>query len=93
MSHTYRIYNNPNLKKAQRYNLDDKSDIIPLLRIHTSYPVGIPFTRRSWICMGRCKLCRDPNKEPRKLRKQRKEQLRSQLKEEKQAEVKYYEIF
>ncbi len=73
MSHTNRIYNNPRLKKAQRFNLDDG-------QIHMF--VGIPLTRRSWICMGRCRLCRDPNREPRLIRKRTKEQLRFELKNE-----------
>ncbi len=82
MSHTLRIYNNPRLKKTQRYNLDDMSDIHPLLNIHISSHIGIPYTRRSWICMGKCPQCRNPKKEPRKLRRQRKELLRFNLKEE-----------
>jgi len=82
MSHTLRIYNNPRLKKAQRYNLDDVSDIHPLLNMHISQQIGIPFTRRSWICMGKCPMCRNPKREPKLLRKQRKELLRLNLKEE-----------
>ena len=73
MSHTRRIYNNPRLKKAQRYNLDDGE-------IHLG--IGIPLTRRSWICMGRCRRCRDPNKEQRLIRKRTKEQFRFDLKTE-----------
>ncbi len=73
MSHTRRIYNNPRLKKAQRFNLDDGE-------MHLF--VGIPLTRRSYICMGRCPMCRDPNKEPRLIRKRSKEQFRLDLKNE-----------
>lgn len=73
MSHTKRIYNNPRLKKAQRFNLDDE-------QIH--YWVGIPLTFRSWICMGRCRYCRDPNREPRLVRKRLKEQFRLEVKDE-----------
>ncbi len=73
MSHTKRIYNNPRLKKAQRFNLDDGE-------MHVF--VGIPLTRRSWICMGKCPMCRDHNKEPRLMRKRTKEQLRLELKNE-----------
>lgn len=72
MSHTKRIYNK-RLKKVQRFNLDDG-------QIHLF--VGIPLTRRSWICMGRCRLCRDPNREPRLIRKRTKEQLRFEMKSE-----------
>jgi len=72
MSHTIRIYNNPRIK-APRYNVDDKEFYIPY---------GIPFTKRSWICMGHCPMCRDPNREPRLIRKRNKEQFRLQLKEE-----------
>lgn len=72
MSHTKRIYNK-RVKKAQRFNLDDGE-------IH--WFVGIPLTRRSWICMGRCPMCRDHNKEPRLLRKRTKEQFRLELKSE-----------
>jgi len=82
MTHTIRIYNNPNLKKTQRYNVDDKTNVDPLLGCLLSYPVGIPYTRRSWICMGHCESCRDHNKDQRKLRKQRKEQFRFELKNE-----------
>ena len=73
MSHTRRIYNNPRLKKAQRFNLDDGD-------IHVF--VGIPYTIRSWVCMGRCPTCRDPNREPRLIRKKTKERLRFELKNE-----------
>lgn len=70
MSHTKRIYNK-RLKKAQRFNLDDGE-------MHLW--IGIPLTRKSWVCMGRCKMCRDPNREPRLVRKRTKEQLRFELK-------------
>ena len=70
MSHTKRIYNK-RLKKAQRFNIDDG-------KIHLW--VGIPYTKRSWVCMGRCRMCRDPNREPRLVRKRTKEQLRFELK-------------
>lgn len=73
MTHTKRIYNNPKLKKAQRFNLDDGKDHLF---------VGIPLTYRSWICMGRCPMCRDKNREPRLVRKRTKENVRFQLKEE-----------
>lgn len=73
MTHTKRIYNNSKLKKAQRFNLDD--DEIHLF-------VGIPLTYRSWVCMGRCPMCRDKNREPRLIRKRTKENVRFQLKEE-----------
>ena len=71
MSHTLRIYNNPRLKKAQRFNIDDGE-------MHLW--IGIPYTRRSFICMGRCKMCRDHNREPRLVRKRTKEQFRFELK-------------
>lgn len=73
MTHTKRIYNNPRIKKAQRYNVDDN-------QLHLI--VGIPLTKRSWICMGKCPMCRDHNKEPRLIRKKLKEQFRLELKEE-----------
>ena len=73
MSHTLRIYNNPRLKKAQRFNIDDGD-------IHMW--IGIPYTRRSFICMGRCRMCRDPNREPRLMRKRVKEQFRFELRSE-----------
>ena len=69
MTRTKRIYNNPRLK-APRYDIDDKESHI----IH-----GIPFTKRSWICMGKCPKCRDPKLEQKKIRKQRKEALRLEL--------------
>lgn len=73
MSHTIRIYNNPRLKKAQRFNLDDE-------KMHLF--VGIPLTKRSWICMGRCPMCRDHNRDPRLIRKRTKEQFRFELENE-----------
>ncbi len=79
MSHTIRIYNNPRLKKTQRYNLDDISDIDPFFKTHINRQVGIPYTHRSWICMGKCPSCRDPNREPRLIRKRVKEQFRLEL--------------
>jgi hypothetical protein len=82
MSHTKRIYNNSRLKKAQRYNLDDMDDIHPSLGCHIISPIGIPFTRRSWICMGHCPMCRDHNREPKLLRKRNKEEFRLRLREE-----------
>lgn len=85
MTHTTRIYNNPKIKKAQQFNLDDKSDIHPILRSHTNLQTGIPLTKRSWICMGkdkRCKALNSPEKMPRTIRKKLKEQLRFTLKKE-----------
>ena len=78
MSHTLRIYNNPRLKKAQRFNLDDGE-------IHVE--AGIPLTIKSWICMGRCKMCRDPNRETRLIRRRTKEQFRFELKSELNSEI------
>ena len=51
-------------------------------RIYNTNTPGIPFTRRAWICMGRCKLCRDYNKEPRTIRKRLKAQFRHELPDE-----------
>lgn len=72
MSHTKRIYNK-RLKKAQRFNLDDG-------KMHLF--VGIPLTIRSWICMGRCPMCKDHNRDPRLVRKRTKEQFRFELENE-----------
>lgn len=72
MSHTQRIYNR-RLKKAQRFNIDDGE-------IHIF--VGVPLTRRSWICMGRCRMCRDPNRERKLIRKRTREQFRLELRSE-----------
>jgi hypothetical protein len=72
MSHTERIYNR-RLKKTKRVNLDDGE-------IHLFG--GFPLTIRSYICMGRCRMCRDPNKEPRLMRKRTKEQFRLELRSE-----------
>jgi len=73
MSHTMRIYNNPMLKKAQRYNLDDGN-------MHMI--IGIPLTIRSWICMGKCPMCKDHNRDSRLVRKRTKEQFRFDLRNE-----------
>jgi len=43
---------------------------------------GIPFTYRSWICRGRCKMCRDYNKEPRTIRRRLKARFRYELPDE-----------
>ena len=73
MARTKRIYNNPRLKKTPRYNLDD----------NTFQPVyGIPYTWRSWICMGHCSMGRDPNCESRIIRKRLKMEIRRDLDEE-----------
>lgn len=73
MSRTRRIYNNIRIKKAQRFNIDDGD-------IHIW--VGIPYTKKSFICMGRCPMCRDSNREPRLVRRRTKEQLRFELMDE-----------
>lgn len=73
MSRTRRIYNKLRLKKTPRYNLDD--GVLDVVR-------GIPFTKSSWICMGRCPQCRDPNLEPKLVRKRLKELVREDVKEE-----------
>ena len=57
MSETIRIYNKSNLKKAQRYDLDNPEE--NLVGKNNYRHVGIPLTRRSWICMGNCKMCKD----------------------------------
>ena len=77
MSRTRRIYNR-RLKKAQRRDLS-----LPIY-VNGIYinKVGFPYTRRQYICMGRCKMCRDPNKEQKLLRKRRREQFRFDLKNE-----------
>ncbi len=82
MSHTTRIYNNPRIKKAQRYNIDNQDDIEHILGTHTSQQVGIPLTKRSWICMGKCPMCRDHNKETYLVRKRMKDRLRFELTKE-----------
>lgn len=70
MSRTKRIYNNPNLKKTVRFNIDENEH----------YNGGIPFTKRSRICMGECPMCRDPKKEPKVVRRKNKNELRFELK-------------
>ena len=69
MSRTKRIYNNPRIK-APRYNIDDGGS-------HIDH--GIPYTKRSWICMGRCPQCRNPKQEPKAIRRRNKNELRIQL--------------
>lgn len=70
MSRTRRIYNKK-IKKCQRYNID--------IGIHID-PTGIPYTKRSWICMGKCPMCRDYKLEPKLIRKKNKEELRMEIK-------------
>ena len=79
MSHTIRIYNR-RLRKAQRYDLN--KPIMGEFGIIVNPSTGIPYTFRSYICMGRCSFCRDPNKETRLIRKRKKEQFRFDLKKE-----------
>ena len=81
MSRTKRIYNR-RLKKAQRFNWDAPPIKNEIGIIINNNIVGIPYTRKSFICMGRCSICRDPNKEPRLIRKRLKEQFRFDLKNE-----------
>lgn len=81
MSRTKRIYNR-RLKKAQRFNWDAPPIKNEIGIIINDNIVGIPYTRKSFICMGRCSMCRDPNKEPRLIRKRLKEQFRFDLKNE-----------
>jgi hypothetical protein len=78
MSHTKRIYNRK-LKKAQRYDISSPTYINGVWINR----VGFPYTWRSYICMGRCNMCRDPNREPKLIRKRRKEQFRLDLRNEK----------
>jgi len=68
MTRTRRIYNNPRLKKTPRVNIDDGDD--------TNWYAGIPLTYQSWICMGHCPICRNPEKEPKLLRRKNKDLLR-----------------
>lgn len=82
MSHTKRIYNNPRLKKAQRFNWDAPPIKNEIGLVINNNIVGIPYTRKSYICMGRCPMCRDHNREPRLVRRRTKEQLRFELKNE-----------
>jgi hypothetical protein len=80
MTRTKRIYNR-RLKKAQRYDRDNPIlDESGYIRLDSC--IGVPFTWRSYICMGMCKMCRDPNREPRLIRKRRKEQFRFESKRE-----------
>ncbi len=78
MSHTKRIYNRI-LKKAQRYNWDISGYDENGVRINH---VGIPFTWRSFICMGHCPHHRDPGIDQRTIRKKRKVQFRFDLRKE-----------
>jgi hypothetical protein len=71
MSHTKRIYNKK-IKKAQRYNIEDINHNM----------VGFPYVRYGYICMGRCKMCRDSEKDQRVERKRRKEQFNLELRKE-----------
>lgn len=84
MSRTKRIYNNPRLKKTQRYYIDNppQDNILSEWAKGTMLDVGIPFTKRSWICMGRCPMCRNPKREPRAIRRRLKTQLRYELPKE-----------
>ena len=71
MSRTIRIYNNRRLKKTPRIDIDDGE-------LH--WRAGIPLTHRSWICMGKCPMCRDPEQEPKAKRERGKADFRLRLK-------------
>jgi hypothetical protein len=76
MTNTIRIYNR-RLKKAQRYDLRRSGYDSNGVSINH---VGIPFTWRSYICMGNCRIHKDHTKDQRLLRKKRSEQFRFDLK-------------
>lgn len=79
MSRTKRIYNRK-LKKAQRYNIHSSGYDNNGVRINN---VGIPFTFRSFLCMGHCRIHRkNPGLDQKTLRKKRKEQFRFDLRNE-----------
>ena len=78
MSGTIRIYNKSNLKKAQRYNADDLES--NLVGINTYRFVGIPFTKKSWICMGNCKMCKDDANSTKHRRLNDKEIMKMEIK-------------
>ena len=81
MSRTKRIYNNPILKKTQRYYIDNlpNDEILSPWAQGVIINVGIPFTYRSWICMGHCPQCRNHDKDYKIIRKRNKEELRREL--------------
>ena len=90
MSHTKRIYNR-RLKKAQRYNIHNSGYDKNGVRIND---VGIPFTWRSFICMGHCPIHRkDPNKDQKIVRKRRKEQFKFDLRNESKCQEKEKEEY
>ncbi len=81
MTHTKRIYNRTNLKKTPRYNLDDPrytGDLKDVVGKGLSIPHcnGMPLTYRSWVCMGKCPMCTDPDEEPSHKRKVRKQEFK-----------------
>ena len=82
MSNTIRIYNKLNLKKTQRYNLDDIIKKFKEGDITCIVNNGIPFTRRSWICMGNCKYCKENANSTKHRRLIYKNELALELKEE-----------
>ena len=52
------------------------------VRIYNTPHHGLPLTLRAWICMGRCPMCRDYNKEPRTIRRRLKARFRYELPDE-----------
>ena len=84
MTRTIRIYNNPNLKKTPRYNLDEiNKKFLETGEVSHITNTGIPFTKKSWICVGNCKYCKDPSNSTKQRRLSYKNELLLQLKEEK----------
>lgn len=87
MGHTIRIYNRKNLKKTPRYNLDDPrytGDLKTSMEKQLPIPHcnGMPLTHRSWICMGKCPMCTDPDNEPSHKRKVRKQEFKKTIEDE-----------
>lgn len=84
MSNTIRIYNKLNLKKTQRYNLDKIIKKFKEGDITCIGNTGIPFTIRSWICMGNCKYCKEDANSTKHRRLNYEKELVLELKEEKE---------
>ena len=85
MSKTIRIYNRKNLKKTPRYDLDEinrkfkETDDISYIT-----NIGLPYTKKSWICMGHCSCCKDQSNSTKHRRLNYKKELALELKEEKE---------
>jgi 5-methylcytosine-specific restriction endonuclease McrA len=88
MTHTLRIYNKK-IKKAQRNNCyhpeekdfdemtdEEKCNFVKDPLRNSIGSNGIYYHPYAQVCMGRCSMCRDPDKDQKHIRKHKKSEFR-----------------